>query len=68
METKNIIDYAMDGNGADFRSALYSSIHDKVSAHIEAKKQEIAQNLINPASVETDAEAQQQEETPVENT
>jgi hypothetical protein len=62
METKNIIDYAMDGNGADFRNALYASIHDKVSAHIEAKKQEIAQNLITPA------QAEQQEETPIENT
>jgi hypothetical protein len=68
METKNIIDYAMDGNGAEFRNALYASIHDKVSAHIETKKQEIAQNLINPASVETEVETEQQEETPVENT
>jgi len=66
METKNIIDYAMDGNGAEFRNALYTSIHDKVASHIEAKKQEIAQNLITPA--EAEVEQEQQEETPVENT
>ena len=36
----------MDDNGVEFRSALYASIHDKVSAHIEDKKHEIAQNLI----------------------
>jgi hypothetical protein len=46
MTTRDIIDYAMDDNGVEFRSALYASIHDKVSAHIEDKKHEIAQNLI----------------------
>jgi len=43
---RSIIDYAMDDNGTEFRKALYASIHDKVSAHIEAKKQEIAQGLL----------------------
>ena len=46
--TKNIIDYAYDDDGVKFREALYASIQDKVSAHIEAKKQEISQNLITP--------------------
>jgi len=36
----------MDDNGTEFRKALYASIHDKVSAHIESKKQEIAQGLL----------------------
>jgi hypothetical protein len=44
--TKQIIDYAMDDNGSEFRNALYASIHDKVTAHIEAKKQEVAENLL----------------------
>lgn len=39
---KNLIDYAYQDNGTEFRSALYGAIHDKVAAHIEAKKQEIA--------------------------
>jgi hypothetical protein len=43
---KNLIDYASQDNGTDFRDALYSAIHDKVSAHIEAKKQEIASGLM----------------------
>jgi len=43
---RSIIDYAMDDNGTEFRKALYASIHDKVSAHIESKKQEIAQGLL----------------------
>ena len=46
MDPKQLIDYAQDGNGMEFRNALYSSIHDKVTAHIDAKKQEIAQALI----------------------
>lgn len=48
MDPKQLIDYAQDGNGMEFRNALYSSIHDKVTAHIDAKKQEIAQALIAP--------------------
>lgn len=46
MDARQIIDYAVDDDGVNFRDALYASIHDKVSAHIETKKQEIAQNLI----------------------
>ena len=46
--TRNIIDYAQDDNAVEFRNALYNSIHDKVTAHIDAKKQEIAKNLITP--------------------
>jgi hypothetical protein len=44
--TRAIVDFAYDENGKDFRDALYASIHDRVSAHINAKKQEIAQSLI----------------------
>ena len=53
MDPKQLIDYAQDGNGVEFRNALYSSIHDKVTAHIDAKKQEIAQALISPQEQET---------------
>ena len=53
MDTKNIIDYAMDDNGVEFRNALYASIHDKVTAAIDAKKQEIAHTLISQPEEET---------------
>jgi len=46
--TKAIVDYAEEDNAKDMRDALYSAIQDRVMAHIDAKKQEIAQNLINP--------------------
>jgi len=50
--TKNIIDYAMDGDGVKFREELYGAHHDRVASHIEAKKQEIARNLITPTTQE----------------
>jgi len=62
--TRQIIDFAQDDNGVEFRNALYSAIHDRVTDHIEAKKQEIAHSLIAPQQ-ELD---QEQQETEVENT
>ena len=55
MESK-IIDYAMDGDAVKFREELYGAIHDKVSAHLEAAKQAVAQNFIQP-----EIEAEEQE-------
>ena len=62
--TRQIVDFAQDDNGVEFRNALYSAIHDKVTDHIEAKKQEIAHSLIAP---QQEIE-QEQQETEVENT
>jgi hypothetical protein len=53
-DTRNIIDYAYEDNGVEFRNALYSAIHDRVSAHIETKKQELAQTLIGVNQPETE--------------
>jgi hypothetical protein len=44
--TRKIIDYAQNDQGSEMRDALYSAIHDKVMAHIETKKQDIAQSLL----------------------
>ena len=40
--SRNLIDFAQDDNAVEFRNTLYSDIHDRVTAHIEAKKKEIA--------------------------
>ena len=56
---RSVIDYAMDDNGTEFRKALYASIHDKVSAHIESKKQEIAQSLLGVQQEEEQEEEQE---------
>ena len=44
--TRNIIDYAQDGDGVEFRKALYGAIHDKVAAHVEAAKIAVAQHMM----------------------
>jgi hypothetical protein len=64
---RQIIDYAQEDNGVEFRNALYASIHDKLTAHIDAKKQEIAQNLISP-EVYDESEQEEQQDTEAENT
>ena len=68
--TRQIIDFAQDDNGVEFRNALYSAIHDKVTSHIEAKKQEIAHSLISPQQeVEVEQEVSDTEqESEIENT
>jgi hypothetical protein len=58
---RSIIDYAMDDNGVEFRKALYADIHDKVTAHIEAKKQEIAHTLLGVQQEEEQEYADEQE-------
>jgi len=55
-DTRQIIDYAADDNGAEMRDALYASIHDRVTAHLETMKQSIAKNLITDPEKETSDE------------
>ena len=55
-DARRIIDYAYDDNGKEMRDALYSAIHDRVAAHFEAKKEEIARNLIRPEEPTEEAE------------
>ena len=45
MDTRTIIDYAMNDDAKAMRDALYASIHDRVNAHIQAQKQEVAQSI-----------------------
>ena len=65
--TRQIIDYAYDDNAKEMRDALYSAIHDKVMAHIESQKKEVAQNLIAPESRFVLQEPQTQETNGEEN-
>lgn len=66
--TRQIIDFAQNDDGVEFRNALYSAIHDKVTAHIDAKKQEIAHSLLSSQKDEIETEINQEQETEVENT
>lgn len=67
-KTRAIIDYAYDDNGKEMRDALYSAIHDKVMAHIDSHKKEIAQNLIAPeSSFALQPQSAEQQDASVEN-
>jgi len=66
-QTRAIIDFAYDDNGKEMRDALYSAIHDKVMAHIDSHKKEIAQTLVAPETRMALQDQPEQSETPVEN-
>jgi hypothetical protein len=53
METsRQIVDYAETDNAIEMRNALYSALHDRVRAHIETHKVEVAKQLMNPEDTE----------------
>jgi hypothetical protein len=62
MNTRQIIDYAAEDNAKDFRESLYASIYDKVNAHIEAKKQEIAHTLVTQEAKECECDDEKEDE------
>jgi hypothetical protein len=45
-DTRKIIDYAMDEDAVGVREAMYSQLHDRVMAAIDAKKQEVGAALM----------------------
>lgn len=57
-KARAIIDYAAQDNATGMRDAMYAALQDRVMAHIETKKQEVALNLIsNPKEAEVEDEA-----------
>jgi hypothetical protein len=63
MDTRQIVDYAVNDQAKEMRDALYNSIHDRVSAHLDAAKQAVAQHMFAPE----EAEEEQPEDTTGEN-
>lgn len=43
--TRTIVDYAEQDNAKDMRDAFYAELQNRVMAHIENKKIEVAQNM-----------------------
>jgi hypothetical protein len=53
MDTRKIIDYAMDDNAKEMRESLYASIYDRVAAAFEQKRIEVAGTMLGmPLSTE----------------
>jgi hypothetical protein len=57
---KAVVDNAFTDNAVEMRNALYNAINDKIFSAIEAKKQHIAQNLVNSYE---DSQTEEQTET-----
>jgi hypothetical protein len=66
--TRQIIDYAQNDNGVEFRNALYATIHDKVTTHLAAAKQAVAQHLIGQDEEEEQYDEGDEGEEEIENT
>ena len=54
---REIVDYAEQDDAKEMRDALYSALQDRVMAHIEAHKQVVAQNIMNPPEAAVEDEA-----------
>lgn len=61
---RKLIDYAQEDEGSKFRDELYAALHDRISAHIDAKKQSVAQSLISQEPAQEDVA--EQKDTPAE--
>jgi hypothetical protein len=55
-KAREIVDYAETDNAIEMRNALYSALHDRVRAHIETHKVEVAKQLMNPDDAATEDE------------
>jgi ABC-type Fe3+ transport system substrate-binding protein len=53
-KARAFLDYTQNDEGTQAREALYASIQDKVMAHIEAQKQQIAQTMLQPQETTQD--------------
>jgi hypothetical protein len=53
-DPRQIIDYAADGDAVGVREAMYSALYDRVTAAIEAKKQEVGATLVGGMPLATE--------------
>jgi len=56
--TRTIVDYAEQDNAKDMRDAFYAELQNKVMAHIENKKIEVAQTMFNKPQAEEETAEQ----------
>lgn len=54
--TRVIVDYAEQDNAKDMRDAFYSELQNRVMAHIENKKIEVAQSMFKQPETVTSEE------------
>lgn len=54
--TKAIVNYAEEDNAMEMRNAFYNELQNKIMAHIENKKIEVAQSMFNQGQPEVESE------------
>ena len=57
--TRQIVDYAEEDNAMEMRNAFYNELQNKIMAHIENKKIEVAQSMFNQPEQETVADEEE---------
>lgn len=57
--TRTIVDYAEQGNAMEMRNAFYNELQNRVMAHIENKKIEVAQNMFNQQEPQVTADEEE---------
>lgn len=59
MDTRKIVDFALDDDAKEMRESLYASIYDRVQSAIEAKKHEVATNFFGGMPISTESVEQE---------
>jgi hypothetical protein len=57
--TRTIVDYAEQDNAKEMRDAFYSELQNKVMAHIENQKIEVAKTMFNKPETEVEDSVEQ---------
>ena len=57
--TRAIVDYAEQDNAKDMRDAFYSELQNRVMAHIENQKIQVAQNMFNKSEEEVSSDEEE---------
>ena len=57
--TRAIVDYAEQDNAMEMRNAFHAELQNRIMAHIENKKIEVAQTMFNQAQPEVVADEEE---------
>jgi hypothetical protein len=60
--TRAIVDYAEEDNAKEMRNAFYNELQNRVMAHIENKKMEVAKSMFNNSQQQDSVEPVEDEE------
>ena len=59
--TRAIVDYAEEDNAKEMRDAFYAELQNRVMAHIENQKIQVAQNMFNKSEEPSEVESTEEQ-------